>query len=94
MNTDELQRRARASTLFREVNDRIEDVSAREPGDLHEFLCECGDPLCGRTIVVTSATYRRARETQTRFLFSSWHAGDEGLEVIEALDGYLVAEIQ
>ena len=93
MSIDEVKRTARASALFREVNDRIQDVSAREPGDLHEFLCECGDPLCGRTIAVTSETYRRARETQTRFLFSSSHAGEEGLEVVAALDGYLVAEI-
>ena len=83
----------RASSLFREVNDRIQQVSTGQPGRMGELLCECGDPLCGETLTVTTAAYLRARGTATHFLFSRSHAGEPCIEVVESYDGCLVAAI-
>jgi hypothetical protein len=86
-------RSVRKSELVREVNTRIHDVSSGQPGGTRELVCECGDPLCADTMRVTALAYARARETATRFLFSTAHTGETGLEVVETFDGCLVAEL-
>jgi hypothetical protein len=83
----------RASSLFREVNHRIQTVSTRQPGRMGELLCECGDPVCGEILTVTPAAYGRAREAESHFLFSNSHAGEGRLKVVERYDGCLVAAI-
>jgi len=83
----------RASSLFREVNDRIQDVSERQPGSMGELLCECGDPLCGEVLTVTPAAYVRARETEGQFLFSNCHRDESRLSVVEHYAGCFVASI-
>jgi len=84
----------RASSLFREVNDRIQQVSTGQPDRMGELLCECGDPLCGEVLTVTSSAYLRARETARHFLFSKSHAHEAGLEVVESYDGCVVVAIR
>jgi len=84
----------RASSLFREVNDRIQQVSTGQPDRMGELLCECGDPLCGEVLTVTSSAYLRARESAKHFLFSKSHADEAGIEVVESYDGCLVAVIR
>ena len=89
----QVSRSARNSNLVREVNIRIQAVSSEQPGETRELVCECGDLLCRKTMSVTASAYQRARETATRFLFSTSHAGETHLEVVEAFDGCLVAEL-
>jgi hypothetical protein len=47
---------ARSQALFREVNERIEQLGDGVPnGGQDSFVCECGNPECTETIAVTRA---------------------------------------
>ena len=91
---DDAVRAGEVEALFREVNDRIQQVSTGQPDRMGELLCECGDPLCGEVLTVTSSAYLRARETAKHFLFSKSHAHEAGLEVVESHDGCVVVAIR
>ena len=57
--------------LLREVNDRIRERAGRLGGDSpSRFVCECGEPGCVQTIVLTLAAYdaRRNSGTSARIL--------------------------
>ena len=44
------ERRARNELLFREVNERVEEINERLDGETHDslmvFVCECGNTAC------------------------------------------------
>jgi hypothetical protein len=50
--------------LLREVNDRIRERADRlgEVGS-SRFVCECGDPDCRRTVMLTLSAYDTRRNT-------------------------------
>jgi hypothetical protein len=51
------------SHLFREVNDRIQDLlESAEPDLQGEFLCECGRE-CGRRVLLLPAEFASLRRT-------------------------------
>jgi len=51
------------SVLFREVNDRIQELlESTDPALPGEFLCECGDD-CGRRVGLLPAEFATLRET-------------------------------
>ena len=53
----------RRTELFREVNDRINELLASTDPDLPgEFLCECGRD-CGRRVELLPAAFALLRET-------------------------------
>ena len=68
------QRVAKNEALFRQVNERIEDVNeslgADEPAD---FLCECGDENCTAPVSVTLAEYEQVRSDPTHFVIAHGH---------------------
>ncbi|MGH2996794.1 MAG: hypothetical protein ACRDM9_10815 [Gaiellaceae bacterium] len=90
MNARE-QRLARNEALFREVNERIADVSSSyELGDSLEFLCECGSQDCRDAISIVRADYERVRSEPDRFVVMTGHESLEIERVLERRDGYLV----
>jgi hypothetical protein len=60
---DDRERRViRNEALFREVNERIEDVSEDvSRANFIEFLCECGEELCVERIELTREEYEQIR---------------------------------
>jgi hypothetical protein len=87
------ERFARNEALFREVNERIVDVSSSyELGDSLEFLCECGSENCLAVIPVARAEYERVRSEPDRFLVIAGHENLELERVVERHDGYLVVQ--
>jgi hypothetical protein len=68
------ERFARNETLFREVNERIEEVnrSLGADGDA-EFICECGDEDCTKPVSLSLAEYEQARRDPTHFIISPGH---------------------
>ena len=83
---------SRQSLLFREVNQRVAELSDPWPeGDVREFLCECGDPDCTETVAVTRSDYAVAREDPCRFLLASTHIGED-MAVRVSRDGYVIVE--
>jgi hypothetical protein len=85
-------RRGRNEALFREVNDRIADMSVAT--DLVEFLCECSDRSCLTTFCVDIAVYRDVRDHDHRFLVAPGHADSAIESVVLRRDDFVVVEKQ
>jgi hypothetical protein len=86
--------RERNEALFREVNERIEDVSTTlAPDDESiEFLCECDDTDCLEKVSATRAEYEAIRALATQFVVLPGHE-DPGVEhVVQQKERFLVVE--
>ena len=86
--------RERNEALFREVNERIEDVSTTlAPDDVPmQFLCECDDTDCVEKVSATRAEYEAIRAVATHFVVLPGHE-DPGVEhVVQQTDRFLVVE--
>jgi hypothetical protein len=86
--------RSRNEALFREVNERIEDVSQTVPPDEKrtEFLCECDNKDCTEKISATRAEYEAVRAVGTRFIVTPGHEDPEVESVVQQNDRFLVVE--
>jgi hypothetical protein len=86
-----VERRARNEALFREVNERIRELSLMNAG-LVEFLCECGRPDCMTAFPVSLPDYKAVRDHDRRFIVRPEHV-DPAIEVVVVRgDGYVVVE--
>ena len=82
---------ARTQSLFREVNERIEEVTAGRNA-LGEVVCECADQTCAETIPLTLDEYEAVRRTPTHFLVRPGHDVPEIERVVDETDRYVVVE--
>ena len=64
------ERVVKNETVFREVNERINEVTRGEPAEYH---CECGDATCTETIPMTVADYEDTRAESTHFAVLPGH---------------------
>jgi hypothetical protein len=85
------ERRVRNEALFREVNERIHDLSLMNPAPA-EYLCECGRPECMSAFPVPPETYTSVREHELRFLVRPDHVDPELEVVVERTERYAVVE--
>jgi hypothetical protein len=76
------ERIARNEAIFREVNERVNEVSDAEPGELIDFLCECGDESCTESISLTRAEYEQLRSNALFFGVKPGHAIADVEEVV------------
>jgi hypothetical protein len=85
--------REQNEALFRQVNERIEDVSTTLVRDEPmEFLCECDDTDCVEKISATRAQYEAIRAVPTHFVVLPGHE-DPGVEhVVQQTERFLVVE--
>jgi hypothetical protein len=85
--------RERNEALFREVNERIEDVSTTLVRDAPmEFLCECDDMDCVEKVSATRAEYEAIRAVATHFVVLPGHE-DPGVEhVVQQTERFVVVE--
>lgn len=83
--------------LFREVNERIEDLNRGmaelSDGKMHA-VCECGDPECARQLSVPVGEYEQARGDPTQFIVIPGHEMPTIETVVSRGDGYLVVRKQ
>jgi hypothetical protein len=86
--------RERNEALFREVNERIEDVSSAVAPDeqLMEFLCECDDTECAEKINASRAEYEAVRAVATHFIVAPGHEDPEIERVARRTERFLVVE--
>jgi hypothetical protein len=86
--------RERNEALFREVNERIEDVSSTVALDeqLMEFLCECDSTACMEKISATRAEYEAIRTDATHFIVLPSHEDPDVEHVAEQNERFLVVE--
>jgi hypothetical protein len=94
MSVDTRQQRvARNEALFRQVNERIEEVNeslgADEPSD---FLCECGDENCTAPVSLTVAEYEAIRSNPTHFVIAHGHEVIDVERVVEQNERFTVVE--
>ena len=90
-------RRASNEALFREVNERIEELSSSlvdetvQEGSV-EIVCECGAAGCTEPITTTLAEYETIRANATRFAVLPGHELPDIERVVERHSAYLVVE--
>jgi hypothetical protein len=93
-----LERRARNETLFREVNEHVQELATRlsDFGDdaslLTGFVCECSRNDCTQLLHVSYAQYEAVRDNPKRFLILPDHEDAEVDRVVERHGGFLVVE--
>ena len=95
MSSDEirLRRLAENESVFREVNERIEESAERfRITTQARFVCECADPSCTQSIELTLTEYEAVRAGPARFALKSGHEEPDIERVVEEHDRYLVVE--
>jgi hypothetical protein len=87
-------RLARNEALFRQVNERLKDVSellgTADSGP--EFVCECADEGCTERIRLSLAEYEWLRANPRRFVVLPRHERLEAERVVEDRGRYLIVE--
>ena len=76
--------------LFREVNERIEDVAdaLRSNPETLEILCECGSASCTERITLPRADYESLRSDAHLFAVYPGHDEPTVEEVVSRHEGY------
>jgi len=88
------ERLARNEALFREVNERIREVSDNfgEDQETYDFVCECSDAACTQRVVLTRAQYEDVRSDPTRFVVVKGHVLPEIEAVVDQAEDHVVVE--
>ena len=90
------EQKARNEILFREVNERIEEVS--EEVDRHDsgliVLCECDQAGCVAQIELTRVEYDTVRASPTCFVTVPGHEDTRIARIVESHPRFVVAEKQ
>jgi hypothetical protein len=90
---DDRDRRISANeTLFREVNDRIEELDATLGVPTRKFtiVCECGRLSCAEHISVGHDEYRELRADPTTFLVLPGHEDPRVETVVDTREGFYI----
>jgi hypothetical protein len=88
-------RAARNESLYREVNERIEELNqcfdaALEAGA--SWVCECADTECCERMEMTLGEYEELRSHPDRFAVLPGHVVGAVERVVDTRDRYLVVE--
>jgi hypothetical protein len=87
------QRIAKNEALFRQVNERIEELNQKlAEGSFSDFLCECGDDDCTAPVSMTIAEYEDVRSKPTRFVIAIGHEIIDVERVVETNERFSVVE--
>jgi hypothetical protein len=78
--------------LFREVNERVEEVQDSSHGAEQHWVCECGDETCFERLTVPLGEYHEVRSHADWFLIVPGHEKAEVERIVSKRDGYWVVE--
>jgi len=86
------KRLAQNESLFRSVNERIEQAALEAGVDNHrfEFLCECSNADCNLLLPLTVTEYEAIRKTPTLFIVAPGHELPEIETVVAKRGAYQV----
>jgi hypothetical protein len=86
------KRLAQNESLFRSVNERIEEVAAATGLDDHtfEFMCECSNADCNLMLPLTIPEYEGVRRDPTQFIVAPGHDLPEIEAVVSHRGAYQV----
>jgi hypothetical protein len=84
-------------STFRSANERIERAAQSHrfnPNQGVPFICECADPACSETVMLTLVDYEAVRAHADRFFLIAGHedAGESQERILEADEGYMIVE--
>jgi anti-sigma B factor antagonist len=83
----------RNQALFREVNERIEQLADDFGTDgQNRLICECGNPECTQQIELSAAEYEQVRAHASRFVVALNHENPETESIVEQNDRFAVVE--
>jgi len=87
-------RAARNQSLFREVNERIADLTRRYADELlpNRYICECLNTDCTATLELTHDEYERLRADGARFFVLPGHQDSSVETVVEGTPRYVIVE--
>jgi hypothetical protein len=78
------QRVGKDEAVFREVNERIRELSERlgaaRPADLVSFVCECSSVECHETVELTLEEYEQVRGEPAEFVAVPDHLWEPAVE--------------
>jgi hypothetical protein len=86
------ERRALNENVFREVNERLEQLGEEYGDNAVEFVCECADPDCSAALSITVSAYEAVRNDARRFVIVPGHQREGVERVVEAHSHHLVVE--
>ena len=87
---DRKRRIAHNEVAFREVNERVNEISADALADELELVCECGRSTCTEAIRMRSGAYEALRANPLHFVVRPGHEIDEVERVVGERDDYRV----
>ena len=85
---DRRERAAKNQSLFREVNERIGELSGS--ATVPTFVCECTDETCDQRLPLTREEYERIRSDSNSFFVVRGHEIDEIEQVVAVAKRYVV----
>ena len=94
MTNDEREvRAARNESLFRSLNERLEQVR-QGVGDEEptEYFCECAKRTCASMVALSPAQYEHVRSAGDRFLVVPEHIAPDVEQVLEKRNTYWIVE--
>lgn len=90
---DRKQRLEENEKLFREVNERVEQMQATfQSRPDPEWVCECGDESCFEKLIVPLDEYHEVRSQDDWFLIKPGHEELDVERVVEQQNGFYVVE--
>jgi hypothetical protein len=85
------ERRAKNESLFRDVNERIQEFELEVgTAELSAFICECDDLTCAERFEMSAAEYERLRADATTFAVVPGHESPDVEDVVAEAAGYYV----
>jgi hypothetical protein len=94
MEKPQKERLAMNEALFREVNERIREISDNfgQDNETYDFLCECSDPGCVERVVLTRSEYEKVRSDSARFVVAKGHVVPEIEAVVAHATDHVIVE--
>ena len=92
MATPRKEQIARNESVFRNLNERLEEnvERRRSDADLAGFLCECGDADCEAIVRLDLATYEEIRRDPLQFFVVAGHEMADAEDIVAEAAGHLV----
>lgn len=92
-----MDRRARVGAneaLFRQVNERLEDLNSTFANltEMFQVVCECGNAECLDQISIDTITYNDVRADAALFIVVRGHADAQVEDVVQQKDDYEVVQ--
>jgi hypothetical protein len=81
---------ARNEVLFREVNERVQEIEGGSASDTILVVCECGRANCTAEITLTRDEYTELRSDPVTFAVLPGHVEPSVEYVVTEKDGYVV----